>query len=711
MTENDFRKGFGPRVIFFIVIFSLAFLAITGVIFYFIAHSLVHIEGNKSPAKLEYIAVSVSFLASLAMLGFLGYWVRKNSMENKRTNEALRESERRLKFHIDNSPLGIVEWDSEFILTRWSRESEKIFGWQAHEVLGKKINSLKIIYEPDIPIVEKVIERLSGGKELTVVSSNRNYTKAGQIIECTWANSILLDDNGRMISVMSLVQDITSQKMREEAIRESERRFRLALRNAPVSIAAQDRDLRFIWNYNQRTVKSSAEVVGKTDYDLFSPEEAAELILMKKSVLDTGKEVRRKMWITRNDLRLYLDIYLEPLRDNNGEITGVGIATVDLTDLQLKSEEFRRQEIKLRQHIELLEYAPVLVRNLKDEIVMWNSGMESIYGFSREEAFGKVSHDLLKTVFPTSLAEIQDTLYTAGRWEGELLHRKKDGQPAWVSSLHIVHYDEAGKPASIIEINKDITLRKKAEEEISRLNSELEVRVKERTVNLENTIRELEAFSYSVSHDLRAPLRHMTGFVNLLTKNSSSRLDEKNMKYLKVISDSATLMGQLIDDILSYSRMGRTGMSQSSVNMGQIVESARSIIISGNGDREITWVISPLPVINGDPVMLRIVWENLISNAVKFSREKTPAKIEIGHIPQPGENIFFVRDNGVGFDMEYKEKLFNLFQRLHHPGEFEGTGLGLAITRRIIERHGGRTWAEGTLNEGAVFYFSVPEKV
>ena len=221
--------------------------------------------------------------------------------------------------------------------------------------------------------------------------------------------------------------------------------------------------------------------------------------------------------------------------------------------------------------------------------------------------------------------------------------------------------------------------------------------------------KELEAFSYSVSHDLRAPLRHIDGYAALLSKSAGEALSDKARRYLQTISDSAKQMGQLIDDLLVFSRMGRQDMLRTTVNLDQLVKTVLHDLRLDLQGRTISWTMHPLPNVSGDPVMLRQVFLNLISNALKFTATRPETKIEIGAVRRnSGEAEVFVRDNGVGFDMQYVNKLFGVFQRLHRNDEFEGTGIGLANVRRIIHRHGGRTWAEGAPNQGATFYFSLP---
>jgi PAS domain S-box-containing protein len=384
------------------------------------------------------------------------------------------------------------------------------------------------------------------------------------------------------------------------------------------------------------------------------------------------------------------------------------------TNKQLRTEiaERQRAEETLREQANLLNltHDTIFVRDMSNVITYWNRGAQELYGWTEEETMGKRTHDLLQTVFPVPLEAINGELLRRGRWEGDLVHTKRDGTKLIVASRWALQQNQSGRPVAVLETNNDITERKRADEEIRKLNEELEQRVIERTRDLEAVNKELEAFAYSVSHDLRAPLRHTVGYAELLQKNASSVLDEKSRRYTLMILESAKRMGILIDDLLAFSRVGRAEIQKTIVNLEQVLKEALSEIRQETDGRNIVWRMSALPNVYGDRSMLRLVLVNLISNAVKFTRTRPQAEIEIGCADgKHDEIVVFIRDNGVGFDMKYVNKLFGVFQRLHRTEDFEGTGIGLATVQRIVHSHGGRVWADSQVNEGATFYFSVPK--
>jgi len=254
----------------------------------------------------------------------------------------------------------------------------------------------------------------------------------------------------------------------------------------------------------------------------------------------------------------------------------------------------------------------------------------------------------------------------------------------------------------------DITARKQAEEKVHQLNAELEERVIERTAQLLEANKEMEAFSYSVSHDLRAPLRGIDGYVRMLKEDCADRLDGEGKRMLEVVSSEARRMGNLIDDLLAFSRLGRAPMQTTPVDMTALAQDVFELLNRPAPESAPHFELKPLPALQGDQNMLRQVLVNLLGNAIKFSSKNPAPVIEMGGARKNGNITFYVKDNGVGFDERYIRKLFGVFQRLHSESEFEGTGVGLALVQRVIQRHGGKVWAEGKLDHGATFYFSVP---
>jgi PAS domain S-box-containing protein len=369
--------------------------------------------------------------------------------------------------------------------------------------------------------------------------------------------------------------------------------------------------------------------------------------------------------------------------------------------------ELQKQVAERTQQASLLNltHDTIFVRDMKDVITYWNRGAQELFGWTAEEATGKHAHRLLQTGFPAPIEEVQAELLRTDRWEGELQKTKVDGSRVVVASRWSLRRDDQGRAAAILETNNDISDRKRREDEIRQLNDELA----ERTAAVEASNKELEAFAYSISHDLRAPVRHMAGYTELLQKHASTILDEKSIRYILTILESAKRMGTLIDDLLAFSRIGRAEARATTVNLEQLVKDVLSELQPETDGRNIAWRIGALPDLYGDRSMLRLALVNFISNAVKFTRTRPHAEIEIGCFAKNSEGVIvFIKDNGVGFDMKYANKLFGVFQRLHPSEAFEGTGIGLATVQRIIHRHGGRVWAEGSEDTGATFFFSIP---
>ena len=514
-------------------------------------------------------------------------------------------------------------------------------------------------------------------------------------------------------------------------------------------------------------------------------------------------------------------VSLKAIPAENG--LGLCLVATDLTE-QKKAQD------KLKEHAALLDLAhdAVIYRGLDGQILFWNRGATNLYGWSSEEAVGKISHQLLRTVFPQPLESIQEIALRDRPWEGELHHTTRRGENVIVASRWSLLRDANGNPTSVLEVNRDVTQRKLIEEKlrlsalytrslieasldplvtisregkitdvntatekitgiarqeligsdfcdyftepefaregyerafadgfvedhalairhasgqvtdvlynasvfrdengevagvfaaardvtetrraqtkISQLNQELEGRVRERTSELVVLNKELEAFNYAVAHDLRAPLRHIHGFAELLAEDAGPVLNDSSKHHLDTIQHSVTHMSDLLEDLLRLSRLGRQELRKRSCGLKALVWEVVESLKAEIKDREVEWHIEDLPAIECDPALMKQVLYNLLSNALKFTKSRKPAVIEIGETVLGGDTVIFIRDNGVGFNMKYVDKLFGLFQRLHRQEDFEGTGVGLAIVQRIVHRHGGHVWAEAEPDKGATFY-------
>jgi PAS domain S-box-containing protein len=375
------------------------------------------------------------------------------------------------------------------------------------------------------------------------------------------------------------------------------------------------------------------------------------------------------------------------------------------TDAQLRASE--AQSRFLASIVEQSEDA-ILTRDLDDVIMSWNPGAERLYGYSAEYAIGRKARELqLRNLserdYERLLARIRGAHHV--RFESRCTTRM--GQTVYVFGTAGPMYDDSGRHIGEIVVARDVTALREARNQLMQLNNDLERRVAERTAQLEAAYREAEALSYSIAHDLRAPLRAISGYAKILEEELAPILPDGAQNYLQRMYSNAVRLGTLIDALLSLQRLSRQPLARTRVRLNEAVEDALNWLRSEQPGREIDIAVEDLGEAEIDPALIRLAFANLLSNAMKFTRGRNPARIRVGSSQRASERVYFVQDNGAGFDMRFADKLFGVFQRLHPEAEYEGSGIGLASVYRVVQRHGGRIWAEGEVDRGATFFFTL----
>ena len=374
-------------------------------------------------------------------------------------------------------------------------------------------------------------------------------------------------------------------------------------------------------------------------------------------------------------------------------------------EAQLRASEARSRF--LANIVEQSEDA-IITRSLEDVIMTWNPGAERLYGYSAQEAIGRKARDLYLRELPES--EYQRVLVRirgAQPVRFETRCTTRDGQTVYISGTAGPMYDHAGAHIGEILLARDVTELRQAREALVQLNNDLEQRVAERTAQLEAAYREAEALSYSIAHDLRAPLRAISGYARILEEELAPILPDEAQNYLQRMGSNAVRLGTLIDALLSLQRLARQPLARTPIRVNEALEDALSWLRREQPGRNIAVDVDDLGEADVDPALIRLAFANLLSNAIKFTRGRDPARIRVGCTENDGERIYFVQDNGAGFDMRFADKLFGVFQRLHPEAEYAGSGIGLASVHRIVQRHGGRIWAAGEVDRGATFYFTL----
>lgn len=502
-------------------------------------------------------------------------------------------------------------------------------------------------------------------------------------------------------------------RRRNEELKESEERFKAILDNTYNVIYLKEPDGRYILInriYERLFNVKRDEVRGRTDHDFFPAEVADRFRENDLKALGSETPLEFEEKAPREDgVHTYLSIKFR-LVDAAGKPYAVGGISTDVTEIIRSREALGRSEASLANAQRIAHIGSWDWDIIKKEL-LWSDEVYRIFSVAPGE-FMATYDAFLDFVHPDDRESVKKSvsmaLYERKPYSIDHRIRRSDGTERVVHEQGEVAYGEDGRPVKMSGTVQDITERKKAEEDVLKLNLELEKRVAERTSQFEAANRELEAFSYTVAHDLRAPLRIIDGFSNILLRDYSGALDERGKDYLKRLGGSGRKMGALIDALLKLSQVMRSELKKAPVDLSAIARSVAVDLQKTHPGRKALFIIQEGLVASGDPDLFRIVLDNLLGNAWKFTGQKEEGRIEFGSMGREGGRaVYFVRDNGAGFEMKYSERLFGPFQRLHKEDEFPGTGIGLATVQRIVQRHGGRIWAESELGRGATFYFTI----
>jgi len=658
----------------------------------------IHVEGITVTSRDAYGRIN----------GFVS--VNRDISSRVKAEEDLRSTRDYLENLVNFASAPIIVWDPSFKITRFSKASERMTGYYADEVVG---GDLDILFPSDTreDSLTKIKKTLEGEQwESVEIPILR---KDGGLRWVLWNSANVYAEDGKtLVATIAQGQDITDRKNNEEDLRETRNYLENLVNYANAPIIVWDtsfRITRFNHAFERLTGHFAHEVIGQ-ELSILFPKGSSSSSLMKIGRTLSGEQwesveipILKKDGAVRIALWNSANIYAE-----DGKTLVATIAQgQDITE-RVRAEEALRST---RNYLEsLVDYAnaPIIVWDSSSRITRFNHAFERLTGYWTIEVIGK--H--LRMLFPAesrdqSLIRISQTL-SGQYWESvEIPILRKDGRVrvALWNSANI--YSEDGKTlVATIAQGQDITERKQAEEKLIALNENLA----RQKIELEAVNRELEAFNYSVSHDLRAPLRAMDGFSTALIEDYSDSLDGTGKDYLNRIRDASQRMAQLIDDLLKLSRVTREKMNWEMVDLSSIAKDVARELQRTQPDRKVDFVICEDARMRGDSRLLKILMENVIGNAWKFTSMKDGPRIEFGTTSIDGEVVFYVKDNGAGFDMKYADKLFTPFQRLHSAKEFPGSGVGLATSMRIIRRHGGRIWAEGAIGEGTTFYFGQGKK-
>lgn len=628
--------------------------------------------------------------------------------ELKKAEEILRRSEASLAEAQRIAHLGNWNLDLANNVLTWSDEIFRIFEIDQSKFGASYEAFLNAIHPEDREMVNNsYTESVRERKPYDIV--HRLLMKDGRIKFVNEKCETHYSEDGKPLFSVGTVHDITEIKKAELRLHDSEQLFRTLAENSPDVIVRYDREGKRIYvnpefeRVNHLTVQ---QVIGKTPLQLATELKPKADVFTEQlmSAMASGAIAKVDLSWTRDGKLVCWFVRIVPEFDADGKVVSALTIWSDITERKQAEEALRKSEERLRLEMTRMPIA-YIIWDKNFRVTTWNPAAESIFGYTFDEAKGQHPYNI---IVPPEAQSHVDAIWSkllTGDTSAHSVNENitKDGRTIICEWTNTPLNQPDGTVLGVMSMVQDITERKRAEEEVHRLNTELEQRVKERTA-------ELESFSYSVSHDLRVPLRAIDGFSRILLEEYHEKLDEEGKRLLGVVCDNTSRMARLIDDILAFSRLGRKEMATQEVDMDELVKETAAELAPTWTGRDVKLELGKLPPTQGDAAMLRQIWVNLLGNAVKFTRPRTTAVIGISGHTEGNETVYCVKDNGVGFDMQYVDKLFGVFQRLHGAEEFEGTGAGLAIVKRIVARHGGRVWAEGKVNEGATIYFALPAK-
>ncbi|UJS18355.1 MAG: PAS domain S-box protein [Candidatus Jettenia sp.] len=603
------------------------------------------------------------------------------NIEKKRIREALQKSEEKYRTLYETIKDGIVATDMDGHILECNEAYAGMLGYSKEEI--KKLTYQQLTPEKWHQMEAEKVKELIVERNYTDEYEKEYIRKNGTVFPISIRVWVIRDENGKPKGTWGIVRDITKSRQAEEEIKNT---AKFPSENPyPVLRIAQDGTILYANPSGKFFLHEWNCEVGQCIPDF--------LYQFITHAFHT-KAIKKGIEMNHGD-RIF-SFTIVPVKDTSY----VNLYGVDITERKQMEEGLRKLSNAVEQNP-----CSIIITNTRGEIEYVNSKFVQLTGYTFDEVVGKNPHILKSGKTPIEAYEQLWAVITSGNiWHGEFVNKKKNGELYW-ESVSISPIKKAdGTIAHFVAIKEDITEQKQFENELRKQRDQLEYL----TTQLTAANKELEAFCYSVSHDLRAPLRGIDGFSKALIEDYTDTLDEQGKNYLHRIRVASQRMGQLINDLLNLSRITRSEMRRKEVDLSAMVKTLALELREKQPERRIEFIVADELIANGDPQLLRIAMENLLNNAWKFTKTCMHAKIEFGFTRRNGNLVYFIRDNGAGFDMAYIDKLFAAFQRLHSSSEFEGTGIGLATVQRIIHRHGGQIWAEGEVNKGATFYFTLP---